>query len=267
MQNMMQYMDDKLVNDYQAYIANKKNSQLKIKEKVLLIISGEQGLQCALNIMKLPIYHLTICPVLESDIERVKSLEGAERNVESFNLVTNIFDTYGGALHLSKHSLIVAASGRPFPNLYKKLNEVSLRLDIGWTKLAVFGHKIMLGPTVIPQLTACYQCYKDRLQANSNQSKMLTAIDSFLDMNTEFEYSGSLDSISAMAASYLSSEIRRILINYVTPISLSTEVIIDPLYSVDSREFVCAMEYCDCCQATGVVDSSEFSKFVDAYTK
>jgi len=242
---------------------NPANLDLPRNCNVMVIISGEVGLKSAAKLMSLPIGHLTVCPILDNDIPQLERLEGFESN--SLSILPHSFDVYGAAPHVQHHDLLVVATGRPFPQLLLDINGLATRLDMPWTQVSNFAHKITLGPTVIPGVTACYQCLNDRLASHAKQHESIEARQQFLDNNKSFEFKGNLPSIQEMAVSYLFEEVKRFIFGEKPPIALSREVNVDTIYMAEDREYVPPMEWCKTCHYGSHGENTDFKEFTQKH--
>ena len=71
------------------------------------------------------------------------------------------------ALDLSETEFIVYLSDRHAPRIATRLNRRCLEAEVPWLVGQVNGFDAIVGPTMIPGETACYQCYLDRVSANA----------------------------------------------------------------------------------------------------
>jgi len=66
-------------------------------------------------------------------------------------------------------------------SLVYKLNRACLRAKTPWTSVASSGFEVVLGPTVYPEETACYLCYRMRAVACADNPEASFDFESFLD--------------------------------------------------------------------------------------
>jgi len=69
-----------------------------------------------------------------------------------------------------KGSFIIFASRIMNPERYRVLNRISLALDIPWLHAAIDGPFLIIGPTVVPNRSACYECLETRVLMNLRDS-------------------------------------------------------------------------------------------------
>lgn len=69
-------------------------------------------------------------------------------------------------LDLSETDFLVYLSDRHAPRVATRLNRRCLEAEVPWLVGQVNGFDAVVGPTMIPDETACYRCYLDRVEAN-----------------------------------------------------------------------------------------------------
>lgn len=64
--------------------------------------------------------------------------------------------------------VIIVASDQHRPNLYERINTHCIQAGIPWTSYRPgwTGLTVEIGPTVLPKVTACYECYQQRRRSN-----------------------------------------------------------------------------------------------------
>lgn len=64
--------------------------------------------------------------------------------------------------------VIIVASDQHRPNLYERINNRCVQAGIPWTSYRPgwTGLTVEIGPTVLPKVTACYECYQQRRRSN-----------------------------------------------------------------------------------------------------
>jgi len=60
---------------------------------------------------------------------------------------------------------VVSITDRPRPSLEERLNELVAERDVRWTRARIDGYDAVVGPTVVPDETACFECYRRRRNA------------------------------------------------------------------------------------------------------
>lgn len=71
-----------------------------------------------------------------------------------------------GSLDLTETDFGVVLTDRFRPEILTRFNELALAAGVPWLAGQVAGFDALVGPTVVPHETACYQCYLDRIASN-----------------------------------------------------------------------------------------------------
>lgn len=79
-------------------------------------------------------------------------------------LTDNSAELIAGAAQGSQ--LIIAATDTQDDSLLEKVNEACLETDTVWLPTGIRAWQGYVGPSVFPRKTACYKCYKLRMEAN-----------------------------------------------------------------------------------------------------
>jgi len=72
-------------------------------------------------------------------------------------------------------------------SLVYKLNRACLKTKIPWTSAAASGLETVVGPTIYPEKTACYLCYRMRMVACADNPEASFDYESFLDRRKQDE--------------------------------------------------------------------------------
>jgi bacteriocin biosynthesis cyclodehydratase domain-containing protein len=67
-------------------------------------------------------------------------------------------------------SYVVFASRSINPIHFRVLNRVAMALEIPWLHAAVDGPFLMIGPTIVPRRSACYECFEKRVLMNLREA-------------------------------------------------------------------------------------------------
>jgi len=115
--------------------------------------------------------------------------------------------------------LIVAISKGLSDQVLVALNEHCLRTGARWLSANISGPQARLGPTFIPRHTACYTCFKHRLNCNSAN---VAADRAFEDaVAREHPDQGSLDAFTYMIAGHVVLEAVRLLTGISEPATIA----------------------------------------------
>lgn len=103
----------------------------------------------------------------------------------------NISDDTFNAETLPRFDYLVACSEKYEPAKLEKLNELAVQTKTPFIWACFDGRKGLIGPTVLPDETACFKCYQTRVLSNADHPEMLIAYESYLKTygnNAEFGY-------------------------------------------------------------------------------
>lgn len=78
--------------------------------------------------------------------------------------VQSELDDLSAAVQRADH--VISVTDEPRPETDAQLNELALSTDTRWTRARVDGYDAVVGPTVVPGETACFDCYRVRRDAN-----------------------------------------------------------------------------------------------------
>lgn len=67
---------------------------------------------------------------------------------------------------VANHDFVVYATERPYPEIEERINEAAHVEDTPWIPVQRIGYDGLVGPTVFPGVTACYECFKSRTLSN-----------------------------------------------------------------------------------------------------
>lgn len=93
---------------------------------------------------------------------RERDLTGREDGLETMRVASR-FEEW-------RNHFIVAALDTIDPILLRNLNTVAQELSISWIHAAIDGPFLLIGPTVIPNRTPCYECFENRVGMNLREN-------------------------------------------------------------------------------------------------
>jgi len=115
--------------------------------------------------------------------------------------------------------LIVVMSKGLSDQVLVALNEQCLRTGARWLSANISGPQARLGPTFIPYHTACYICFKHRLNCNSANAAADRAFENAV--AREHPKQGSLDAFTYMIAGHVVLEAVRLLTGISEPATIA----------------------------------------------
>lgn len=215
--------------------------------RVLLVAGGDVGLATALRLRGLPLAQLFVLAVHEREIAEWRPLLVQPAAAERVSLGRQQCSITGFGVLLDSYDLVVMAADRPYPQLAEGINRACQRVGVAWTQLQTWGAEIVLGPSVLPGITACYGCYRLRLRANESRADVWAAREHFFHNDTAFAFGGNLRAFVNTAASYAAIEVERLLGGAAPPLSLSRELHWNWLEHTSSQNHVAPAEHCSVC--------------------
>ena len=115
--------------------------------------------------------------------------------------------------------LIVAVSSGLSDRLLAAVNERCLKTGTRWLAATVSGPQARLGPTFVPNLTACYTCFTHRLNCNSSDLVADRAFAAAVARDTPEQ--GGLDAFSSIIAGHIALEAVRLLTGLSEPSTIA----------------------------------------------
>lgn len=144
-------------------------------------------------------------------------------------------------------------------SLIYKLNRVCLRVGIKWTSCALAGPEIILGPTIHPEETACYLCYKMRSVACAGNPEDEFAFESFLDQRKRDDSARHENLVSSvdLAAGLASLEAIKSLSGVFAPSAVGKIVVLNLLDLTSIKHVVLRKPWCPACFKTTAQEGGE----------
>jgi bacteriocin biosynthesis cyclodehydratase domain-containing protein len=222
------------------------------KNALALVINGDFGRRVLNQLSELPMAKLTVLAMTDDDVAYLRSIRNQltqRSHPPLISIVDQPFLPQEISMMLARYRMVVMATGRPFPDVAADLNTVCVSNGIPWLQAHLWGVRLSIGPTVLPGTTACYECYRRRLAANSVQHDVDEGLNQFLIRDKAFAFSGQLGAINTLSAAYVTAEVKRFLSAQYRPTTLSQEMTIIPLHQGASpvHHFVTPLEWCPVC--------------------
>lgn len=111
--------------------------------------------------------------------------------------------------------LVVAVAGGLSDRLFGAVNEQCLKTGTRWLSAAVSGPQARLGPTFVPDHTACYTCFRHRVNCNAADPAADRAFEAAIARNEPEQ--GSLEAFSSIIVGHLALEAVRLLTGLSEP--------------------------------------------------
>ena len=111
--------------------------------------------------------------------------------------------------------LIVAVTDGLSDRLFAAVNEQCLKSGTRWLSAVISGPQARLGPTFVPDQTACYTCFRHRLNSNAADPAADHAFEAAVARDEPEQ--GGLEAFSAIIAGHLALETVRLLTGLSEP--------------------------------------------------
>ncbi len=215
--------------------------------RLLLVTDAVMAQALLARLGQLPLALVSVAALTSADHGPISQHIRELTSTYPIQLLSRPFAASGLGLLLSRYHAAALITQRPYPALADALNQASLRAATPWTALSLWGAQITLGPTILPDHTACYACYQARLRACETRHDVWQARDSFLRQQQQALFQRSISALTQLAASYGLAEIERLLLGQQPPLALGREVQWDSFNLGVSRNHVEPFENCPAC--------------------
>ena len=220
------------------------------RTSLVAILNGDFGKRVLSQLADLPLARLSVVAVTQDDAAYLRSIRAQFAcRAQQAVLIDQPVHPREISMMLTRFRMVLFATGRPFPDLASELNAVCLNNALPWLQAHLWGARLDMGPTVLPGITACYECYRRRLAANSLQQDVDDGLTQYLTRDKSFDFTGQLGAINSLAAAYVTAEVKRFLSAKYLPTTLSREMIAFPLHhgASPAYHFVAPLEWCPVC--------------------
>lgn len=214
--------------------------------RLVVVASGTVGLAVVERLAREPFDALVVLPLFSADHDLLKSRTFP--GLAEVTVASTTFASLGSpTLVLQGHRGLLWASSRPHPRLELAVNRESLKLGLTWTRITVDGTALVLGPTVAPGETSCFQCYQLRLAARRAQPELQEAERRLLDDDPDLDWPLP-PLLVELAATYGAAEALRLIDPArPAPLALGREVFVDLLRGTELFSDVIPVEACPAC--------------------
>lgn len=120
---------------------------------VLLATDGALGTAIARDLVEVGVDHVTIASLAdEATLDVPTGVE--QRRSDDIELA------------IEEADFVVVATAQERPSVVQTVNRVAYRTQTPWTSVQAHGYDGLVGPTIFPGETACYECLSHRINAN-----------------------------------------------------------------------------------------------------
>lgn len=195
-------------------------------------------------------------------VETKYSYEDIMKELKGINEKCNVFySDKNDSLKkvIGKVDLIIFAEDIALQSDLLKVNKLCIDADKPWISLRVGELKFQIGPMVVPNQTACYECFQNRYNGNLSFYEEEMQFEKYKEDNwNQMETCGS-DLFYSMAANYLVWEVIKQITKIFTPVTLSRVITFDILTLETSIDSILKMPRCPVCS------NIEKKPFVEPY--
>ena len=115
---------------------------------------------------------------------------------------------------LEEVDFLIACQDTADYRFFQTINTACLETQTRWMHVAISGTKGLMGPTIIPQQSACYVCYDKRLASNASELQGYLAYQKQTNPSTN---EGSLNPLWSTLAEQVTLEATRIISGFAPP--------------------------------------------------
>ena len=162
----------------------------QIRSRFLLLTAGDIGAHVAPELAR-----MNLAPAATVDLLERQTWTGED---------------FAALLDEVQPEFVAAALWRPYPQWMRALNGELHRRNIIWTLGLLHQTQVHIGPTFVPEKTACYACFLRRYYSNSNMRRVELPLSELYDADPNAGHHGQLPAVNRFAAGLLALEIRRI---------------------------------------------------------
>jgi molybdopterin-synthase adenylyltransferase len=166
---------------------------------------------------------------------------------EEFTLTDCRPDSIGEAVGESQ--LLVVALDKPDPGLLESVNAACVGSGQAWIPVGLRAWEGFVGPTVIPNETACFACYSLRTKANLAEFEPFQRYENHLKAGAPRRVFGSLPQFSPIIAGMTAIEVAKILTRFSAPTTFGRVLTFDFLSFIAAFHPVLKLPRCPVCGA------------------
>jgi bacteriocin biosynthesis cyclodehydratase domain-containing protein len=107
-------------------------------------------------------------------------------------------------------------------SFFEAVNSACLKSGTRWLRVAIEGTTAILGPTVVPNFTACYICLCKRLESNMTDIEDFRAYKQTIAENNIVNDEGFFSPLWEVISAQASLEVSRILLGFIPPKTISS---------------------------------------------
>jgi bacteriocin biosynthesis cyclodehydratase domain-containing protein len=142
---------------------------------------------------------------------------------------------------------LVACQESPGFTFFETINQACLATGTRWIHVAIEGTTALLGPTIIPNQTACYVCYESRVNSNLRDLDNYLAYKNKMSHGAETVDEGFFGPLWSLLASHVAIEVTRIVSGFASPETIGRFYLIDQMSPEAVGHNVLRVPRCSAC--------------------
>lgn len=146
-----------------------------------------------------------------------------------------------------RSDLVVLALPRPAPALLAAANTACLGHGVPFLPVVISGHEAVIGPTVLPGRSACYDCFKQRLRTNAAFPEDDAAYEAHLDEGTAGATLPEWPPFTTAVAALAAMEVIRLITRFTPPVTAGQALFVDALTGTQRAGRVWKVPRCPSC--------------------
>ena len=153
------------------------------------------------------------------------------------------------AATLKEIDFLIACQESPGFEFFETINQACLEIGTRWMRVAIEGTTALLGPTIVPNQTACYACYDRRLNSNLPDLDNYLAYKNQVTRGSETIEEGFFGPLWSLLASHVAIEVARIISGFAAPTTLGRFYRIEQMSPVAVGHNVLRVPRCQACHS------------------
>jgi thiazole/oxazole-forming peptide maturase SagC family component len=143
--------------------------------------------------------------------------------------------------------VVVVATELMIRSLYLDINSLCIKHNKPWSSVRVGEYELQIGPTIVPNITPCYECYLSRVNGHDENFKENQAFEKFKEENSDKIHPVQIPPLTSVAANLISFEIFKFLTNILYPASMSSVIRYNLMTMNMSSSQILKIPRCDSC--------------------
>lgn len=120
--------------------------------------------------------------------------------------------------------VVVVATDLMVRSLYMNVNSLCIKHNKPWTSVRVGECEILIGPTIVPKITPCYECFMSRVNGHDDNYEENMAFEEYKENNKDKIQLINMPHFTSIAANLISFEIFKFLTSVLYPASMSNVI-------------------------------------------